>query len=252
MHEAGGFHGVNRQVKAALRDWLAETGRELLRTAEAEEGTGRARLQFGLARLLSSRPSMTRRRMYRRCLRAVRLRRAGAPEYAQHGGQSGEPGSAGQVRRGGADVSPRDRGQGRGVRSGASARTLGTVGNLAILLGEQGKYDEAEPMYRRALAGEEEALGPAHPSTLATVGNLAILFAQQGKLDEAEPLFRRELAGEEEALGPAHPDTLGTVVNLAGLLKIRASTTRRSRWTAARLRVRRRRSGRRTRRRSGR
>ena len=42
VHEAGGFHGVNRQVKAALRDWLAETGRELLRTAEAEEGTGGA------------------------------------------------------------------------------------------------------------------------------------------------------------------------------------------------------------------
>ena len=35
VYEAGGFHGVNRQVKAALRDWLAETGRELLRTAPA-------------------------------------------------------------------------------------------------------------------------------------------------------------------------------------------------------------------------
>ena len=42
VHEAGGFHGVNRQVKAALRDWLAETGRELLRTAEAEEGRARS------------------------------------------------------------------------------------------------------------------------------------------------------------------------------------------------------------------
>ena len=51
VYEAGGFHGVNRQVKAALRDWLAETGRELLRTAEAE-GTYALGLQWGLADLL--------------------------------------------------------------------------------------------------------------------------------------------------------------------------------------------------------
>ena len=82
----------------------------------------------------------------------------------------------------------------------------------------QGKYDEAEPLYRRSLAGKEEALGPAHPDTLNTVGNLAILFAQQGKYDEAEPMFRRQLAGEEEALGPAHPKTLSTMNNLALLL----------------------------------
>ena len=73
--------------------------------------------------------------------------------------------SAGQVRRGGADVPPRA----RWVRRRRSGRripsTLGTVGNLAILLDEQGKLDEAEPLYRRALAGKEEALGPAHPDT---------------------------------------------------------------------------------------
>ena len=45
-----------------------------------------------------------------------------------------------------------------------------------MLLFDQGKYDEAEPLYRRALAGYEEALGPAHPETLGTVNNLALLL----------------------------------------------------------------------------
>ena len=54
------------------------------------------------------------------------------------------------------------------------------MGNLAILLKNQGKLDEAEPLYRRELAGEEEALGPAHPSTLGTVRNLAILLDKKG------------------------------------------------------------------------
>ena len=37
--------------------------------------------------------------------------------------------------------------------------TLISVNNLAGLLQAQGKLDEAEPLYRRALAGSEETLG---------------------------------------------------------------------------------------------
>ena len=35
--------------------------------------------------------------------------------------------------------------------------TLGTVNNLAVLYEDQGKIDEAEKMYQRALKGKEEA-----------------------------------------------------------------------------------------------
>ena len=97
--------------------------------------------------------------------------------------------------------------RGGGARAGASeyARHGEQSGDPAQ---DQGKYDEAEPLYRRALAGKEEALGPAHPDTLITVNNLANLLSEQGKYDEAEPMYRRALAGNEEALGPAHPNTL--------------------------------------------
>ena len=87
--------------------------------------------------------------------------------------------------------------------------------NLASLLRDQGKLAEAEPLYRRALAGSEAQLGEAHPSTLASVNNLAILLKNQGKLAEAEPLYRRALAGYEAQLGEAHPQTGDAHFNFA-------------------------------------
>ncbi len=52
-----------------------------------------------------------------------------------------------------------------------STRT--SVGNVAILLQDQGKLSEAELLCRRALADEEKLLGPKHPNTLISVVNLA-------------------------------------------------------------------------------
>ncbi|KZP22341.1 Kif17 kinesin, partial [Athelia psychrophila] len=81
----------------------------------------------------------------------------------------------------------------------------------------EGKLDEAESLYGRALTGWEKQLGADHPSTLTTVSNLAVLYQTQGKLDEAERLYGRALAGEEKQLGADHPSTLMTVHNLAHL-----------------------------------
>ncbi|KXJ85413.1 Tetratricopeptide repeat-domain-containing protein, partial [Microdochium bolleyi] len=74
-----------------------------------------------------------------------------------------------------------------------------TVNNLGILYRNQGKLDEAEKMYLRALRGYEKALGPDHTSTLDTVNNLGNLYSHQGKLDEAEKMYLRALHGYERA-----------------------------------------------------
>ena len=91
------------------------------------------------------------------------------------------------------------------------------LNGLGILYANQGKLDEAEKMYQRALQGYEKAWGPDHTSTLDTVHNLGILYADQGKLDEAEKMYQRALQGKEKAWGPDHTSTLDTVNNL-GLL----------------------------------
>ena len=51
--------------------------------------------------------------------------------------------------------------------------TLTSVDNLAGLYKAQGRYSEAEPLFRRALAGWERVLGQEHPDTLTSVNNLA-------------------------------------------------------------------------------
>ncbi|KAN0071560.1 HET domain containing protein [Elaphomyces granulatus] len=88
---------------------------------------------------------------------------------------------------------------------------------LGLLYANQGKLDEAEKMYQRALQGKEKAWGLDHTSTLDTVNNLGLLYVGQGKLDEAEKMYQRALQGKEKAWGLDHTSTLNTVNNL-GLL----------------------------------
>ena len=68
------------------------------------------------------------------------------------------------------------------------------------MLQAQGKYDEAEPLYRRAIEIiEKEALGKDDPDVAVWYNNLQA----QGKYDEAEPLYRRAIEIRENVLGKA-------------------------------------------------
>ena len=64
--------------------------------------------------------------------------------------------------------------------------TLAALDNLGVTLSMQGKHAEAEPLFRRALAGYEAELGANHPRTLTSVNNLASLLHDQGKHEVAE------------------------------------------------------------------
>jgi len=95
------------------------------------------------------------------------------------------------------------------------SNTLISVSWLGFVYRAQGRYDEAEPLFLRALEASERVLGKEHPSTLASVNNLALLYRAQGRYGEAEPLFLRALEASERVLGKEHPDTLTAVNNLA-------------------------------------
>jgi tetratricopeptide (TPR) repeat protein len=82
-------------------------------------------------------------------------------------------------------------------------------------LDEQGKYAQAEPLFRKVLAIHEEVLGPKHPDTALSCSNLAANLDAQGKAQEAEPLHRQALAICEEVLGPKHLNTAQSCFNLA-------------------------------------
>ncbi len=91
-----------------------------------------------------------------------------------------------------------------------------TLNNLAVLSTSQGRYAEAEPLYKRALAIDEKALGPDHPD-VAQPQQPGRAVRSQGRYAEAEPLYKRALAIREKALGPDHPDVATSLNNLAAL-----------------------------------
>ena len=55
-------------------------------------------------------------------------------------------------------------------------RLATTLNNLVGLYLKQGKYEEAEPLYQRALAIDEKALGPEYPDTASIRENYADLL----------------------------------------------------------------------------
>jgi tetratricopeptide (TPR) repeat protein/CHAT domain-containing protein len=75
---------------------------------------------------------------------------------------------------------------------------------LAEAHGAQGRYGEAESLYKSALVIYEKALGPEHLDLGQLLNKLANFYRAQGRNGEAEPLYKRALTIREKALGPQH------------------------------------------------
>ena len=56
-----------------------------------------------------------------------------------------------------------------------------------------GAYDQALPLYQRALAIRKKSLGPEHPDTANSLNNLALLYQVMGDYEQALPLYQRAL-----------------------------------------------------------
>ena len=69
-----------------------------------------------------------------------------------------------------------------------------TLNNLAILYQAQGRYTEAEPLYKQSLAMTKRVFGQQHPHVATSLNNLAELYRTQGRYVEAEPLLKEALA----------------------------------------------------------
>lgn len=68
----------------------------------------------------------------------------------------------------------------------------------------QGKYEEVERYYQRALEIYESKLGPDDPNVAKTKNNLASCYLKQGKYKEAEILYK-------QVLTRAHEREFGTI-----------------------------------------
>jgi hypothetical protein len=96
--------------------------------------------------------------------------------------------------------------------------TLASRNNLAEVLHDHGKFEDAERELRTVLDARVRILGPDHADTLATRNNLAVVLHDQKRFDDAAREFRTVLDASTRILGPDHPRTLTTRNNVAEIL----------------------------------
>jgi tetratricopeptide (TPR) repeat protein len=94
----------------------------------------------------------------------------------------------------------------------------------------QRRFDEAEPLYRRAIALRIEALPATHTELANSFGNLGLLLHDTGQYSAAEDAFRHELEIREHDKRGSKTHTalalnnLGAALYLAGKLQDAADT----------------------------
>ena len=76
------------------------------------------------------------------------------------------------------------------------------VNYLAELYCEQGRYVEAEVLYKRALEIKEQLFGANDKMVAPTLNNLAALYVGQGRYVEAEQLYKRDFEINRRTYGP--------------------------------------------------
>ena len=103
-----------------------------------------------------------------------------------------------------------------GVASEATGRLLNQAGGY---LQGRGEFAEAKTAFERALAIDEVAFGPNHPSVATAVNNLGGVLQDLGDLTGARAAFERALAIDEAVFGPDHLNVARDVNNLGSVLQ---------------------------------
>lgn len=104
------------------------------------------------------------------------------------------------------------------ILQGREYRQMATILNsLGIIYAQQEKYEQAERYFQQALQIWEQSTEPTNPQFCIALANLANLFWEQEKYTQAEPLFQRVLQIWEQTLGPEHPQVAHPLQGLAEL-----------------------------------
>lgn len=94
-----------------------------------------------------------------------------------------------------------------------------SLNSLAFLLGQQGKYHENEPIYKRILDYRTVHYGPEHEETLQTLWNLALVYREQEDFLEAEDKYMQLVSIQSKIFGPDNRKTLDSLMQLAWVLQ---------------------------------
>ncbi|MFT5649551.1 MAG: tetratricopeptide (TPR) repeat protein, partial [Yoonia sp.] len=107
------------------------------------------------------------------------------------------------------------------------ADTIGTsdpvyaihLNNLAGVVEDQGRYGEAEGLYRDALQITADTIGTAHPYYAKDLNNLGVnMVYHKKKFTEAHDLLKQALVIRKATLPADHPDIAGTEGSIAAII----------------------------------
>ncbi len=101
------------------------------------------------------------------------------------------------------------------------ARLATALHDLAVYYYKLGKYADAEPLYKRAMAIREATLEPTHPHLIQSLNDLAALYYAQGRYAATEPLLKRIMKIIQSNRGEGHPLFAQALENYAELLRAR-------------------------------
>jgi eukaryotic-like serine/threonine-protein kinase len=102
---------------------------------------------------------------------------------------------------------------------GPDVETVGrSVTWVAIGYNRFRRFEDAVPLYRRALAIFEPEVDPRHPAILEATEGLAATYAALGRFDSASVLFEEILPRQRDVYGPEDAQTVQTIANLGSML----------------------------------
>ncbi|MEM9458662.1 MAG: serine/threonine-protein kinase [Myxococcota bacterium] len=99
-------------------------------------------------------------------------------------------------------------------RSGEPLHEADSLTSLGLVSERQGDYEQARAYHQRALALQQQALGPDHPYVATSLNNLGNVVYTQGDYEQARAHHQRALAIRQKTLGPNHPHVALSLNNL--------------------------------------
>lgn len=91
------------------------------------------------------------------------------------------------------------------------------LSEMVVYWSEYDLYEQAELLYKQALAISLKEYGTEHPETATRLRGLAMLYSKKKKYDLAEPLLQQSLTICEKVLGSEHLDVANNLSSLASL-----------------------------------
>jgi tetratricopeptide (TPR) repeat protein len=114
-----------------------------------------------------------------------------------------------------------------------SGVTLGAIERLSTVYEEQGKFEQAEALYRNAVDTSQMSLPRGHLAPIAELNDLGLFCERRERLQEAEAYYRRALE-QFDGLAPdaaLMDSNLATVIeNYARLLRNEGRLTESKRY----------------------